>query len=100
MFESKDKVWFIYKNRKNDWSVWNPLYIKSKVMDDKKFNDPHNISYYTSDGSREINLVVRLKLTSDIKEGDIVLFYGKDSYYYSDTKTFKSSYYLEDTNEI
>lgn len=100
LFESKDKVWFIYKNRKNDWPVWNPLYIQSKVMDDKKFNDPPNISYYAREGSKEINLVVRLKLTSDIKEGDIVLFYGKDSYYYSDTKTFKSSYYLEDTNEI
>jgi hypothetical protein len=100
LFEGKDKVWFIYKNRKNDWPVWNPLYIKSKVMDDKKFADPPNISYYAKEGSREINLVVRLISTSDIKEGDIVLFYGKDSYYYSDTKTFKSSYYLEDTIEI
>jgi hypothetical protein len=102
LFEKEPRVVFIYSNFINDWILWNPVYINEKSLNssDGKYKKPPNISYSANDGEKNINLVVRLCETKDIKGDDIVMFYGRNGYNYFDAKSFKSRYFLEDSKQI
>lgn len=99
LFEAEPRVWFIYRNFVNDWTFWNPRFIEKKRVDTNvnKYEKPPNISYFANDGDNHINLVVRLCETTDIKEGDVIMYYGRNGYYYFDTTLFEKSYFLKDT---